>query len=162
LSLAQGALTIWMLVDCHRRSADGFWFWVILLLQPIGVWVYFFAVKARDFQGFQGLTGWFAFQRRPSLEELRYQAEQTPTLANHLALGERLVERGAHADAIRHLEAARAREPEHGQVLFSLAVCQVELGRPQEAVPLLEKILARDRSWSDYKAWRLLITARDQ
>ena len=32
LTLAQGAFTIWMLVDAYRRQAETFWFWVILFL----------------------------------------------------------------------------------------------------------------------------------
>ena len=162
LSLVQGAFTLWMLIDCYRRSADYFWFWIILLLQPVGAWVYFFAVKVRDFSSLQGAQSWLSWQRRPSLEELRYQAEQRPTLATHLALGERLIEDGAYAEALPHLEAAHAREPEHCQVLYALARCHRELGRQGEAVPLLEKIIARDRAWSDYKAWRLLVEVRDQ
>lgn len=162
LSVAQGAFTLWMLIDCYRRAADYFWLWVILLLQPVGAWVYFFAVKVRDFASPQGTPGWLSWQWRPSLEELRYQAEQRPTLATHLALGERLIEDGEYAEALPHLEAAHAREPEHCQVLYALARCHRELGRPRDAIPLLEKIIARDRAWSDYKAWRLLVEVRDQ
>src|SRR5579883_901446 len=162
LALAQGAFTLWMILDCYRRSADYFWFWVILLLQPIGTWVYFFAVKIKDYPGLQAPAAWLSFQRQPSLEELRYQAEQRPTLATHLALGERLIERGDHAEAIPHLEAASAREPDHCQVLYALALCRSELEHFQEAVPLLEKIIARDRAWSNYEAWRLLVMVRDR
>ena len=41
LYLLQAALTIWMLVDAHRRGVEFFWFWVILFFQPFGAWVYF-------------------------------------------------------------------------------------------------------------------------
>jgi hypothetical protein len=159
LTLAQTALTIWMLVDAYRRQADTFWFWVILLLQPVGAWVYFFAVKSGDFGGLKGLT---LFQRRVSLDELRYRATQTPTLVNHLTLAERLMERGVHGEALPHLQSALSLEPDHCQVLYCLAKCHAEQGHPEQAQPFLEKILSHDRRWSNYAAWHLLATVREQ
>lgn len=156
LSLVQTAFTIWMLVDSYRRGADGYWFWVILWLQPLGAWVYFFAVKARDLRRGVSLP---SRQRRPSLDELRYRVQQTPTLIGHLTLADRLVERDGHAEAVPHLEAALAREPDHSQALYCLAICFMRQGEPNRAVPLLEKVVARDRAWSDYQAWRLLVDA---
>jgi hypothetical protein len=159
LSLAQLAFTIWMLVDAYRRPAETFWLWIILLAPFVGPLAYFLVVKAGDFRG---LTAWSFFQRRTPLDELRYRAEHMPTLTNHLALAERLIERGEHAEAVPHLEAARQREPEHGQVLYLLAVCHRELGHPEQALPLLETVLRRDRQFSDYAAWHLLIELRAQ
>src|SRR5438093_1136148 len=134
LWLPQLAFTAWMLVDCYRRHADYYWFWVILLFQPLGAWIYFFVVKLKDFSG---SGGWSFFHPRPSLDELRYRAEQTPTLANHLELAQRLIERHEHPEAIPHLEAALQKEPDHCQVLYSLAVCHSEQGHPEQAMPLL-------------------------
>lgn len=125
--LLQGGLTLWMLVDAHRRGAETYWWFVILIFQPLGPWLYFFIVKAGDFQGFKG----WSWQRRPSLDELRYQASHAPTLASHLALAERLVEARQHVEAVTHLESALAREPEHCQVLYLLAVCHTEQGHPE-------------------------------
>jgi hypothetical protein len=158
LPVAQVAFTVWMLVDAYRRQAEAFWYWVILLVQPFGAWVYFFAVKIHDFRGLKG----FSFQRRPSVGELRYRAEQTPTLTNHLALAQRLIEGHLHAEARPHLEKALALEPDHCQVLYSLAVCASKGGNAAAAVPLLERVLARDRCWSDYAAWRLLVEVRSE
>src|SRR5690348_17159732 len=90
LWVPQTILTLWLLVDAYRRGAEGFWLWVILLFQPLGAWVYFFAVKLGDFRG---LPRGPLFRGGPSLAELRYRAEHIPTLANHLALAQRLIER---------------------------------------------------------------------
>jgi hypothetical protein len=165
LTLVQAALTVWMMIDAYRRGAEQFWFFIILFFQPLGAWAYFFAVKMGDFTGGgRGWSnsggGWSLFNRRPSLDELRYQAEHVPTLSNHLALAERLVERNEHEAAIPHLEAALAKEPDHCQVLFLFAVCHAELNHPEKAIPELEKVIARDRGWSDYSAWRLLVRVR--
>ena len=154
VGLAQIGFTIWMAVDAYRRQADTFWFWVILFVPGLGSWAYFFAVKLGDFPALRDLS---FLQRRPALEELRYRAEQMPTLANRLALAERLVELRDYEEAIPHLEAVLAQEPDLSQPRYLLAQCHAEQGQPEQAVPVLEKLIARDRTWSNYAAWHLLI-----
>src|SRR5207302_5127868 len=97
LALAQAAFMVWMLVDAYSRRAEGFWLWVIVLVPVVGAWAYFVAIKLPDFQR-GGMGSWF--QHRPSLAELRYRAEHVPTLTNHLALAERLMEQDQHAEAL--------------------------------------------------------------
>jgi hypothetical protein len=155
LSMIMLAFSLWMLVDAYHRGVDFFWYWIILLVQPIGALAYFFVFKIQDFRNFKG---WF--HRRPGLQELRYRVTQVPTLANQLALGQRLIEKHEYAEALTYLESALTREPDHSQVLYCQAVCYVEMGQPQKGIPFLERIIARDRLWSDYSAWRLLIQAR--
>lgn len=164
LSLAQLGLTIWMAVDAYQRAAEWFWLWIILIFQPIGPWAYFVAVKLADFRGGPSGDSWLAglLARKTPIDELRYKAEHVPTLANHLALAERLVELRDYTDALPYLDQALAREPDHCRILYLIAVCKVELDKPAEAVPLLEKVIARDRIWSDYSAWRLLVKTRHE
>jgi hypothetical protein len=154
LYLAQVGFTIWMLVDAYRRQVEWYWFLVILFVQPFGTWVYFFVVKVGDFRGLRDLP---LFQKKTPLVELRYRAEQVPTLANRLALAQRLVEMHEYAEAVPHLEAVLNQEPTLSPALFALAKCHEEQERPEQAVALLEKILAKDGSWSNYAAWHLLI-----
>jgi len=151
---AVAAFTIWMLVDAYRRGVETFWFWVILFFPGVGPLAYFFAVKLADWQR---LRDWSFWQRRASLTELRYRAEHVPTLTNRLALAERLVEQRAYAEAVPHLTAALNQEPDLCPALYALAVCRAEEGQPAQAVPLLEKIIARERIWSNYAAWHRLI-----
>ncbi len=157
--LALGAFTLWMLVDAYRRPAEGFWFWVILFAPVLGPLAYFVAVKMGDYPALREFT---LFQRRPGLDELRYRAEHTPTLSNRLALAERLVERGEHAEAVPHLEAVLGQEPGLAPALYALAVCHVGEGQPDKAIPVLGKILERERGWSNYAAWYLLIRAHEE
>lgn len=162
--LGQGALTIWMLVDLSRRGGESFWFWVILFFQPLGAWAYFLAVKLptlRAGQALQGGSGLAAlFQRRVSLDELRYKAEHIPTLANRLALAQRLIEKKQFDEAIPPLETSLKTEPDHGLILYSLALCHARLNRPDQAIPHLERLLTRDPRWSNYIGWHLLIETR--
>jgi hypothetical protein len=159
LFLLQAGFTVWMLVDCYRRGADTFWFFIILFFPALGPLVYFFVVKVHDFRGWSG-PGFLSFQRRPSMEEVRYQVANAPTLANRLLLAELLIAQGEHAEAVEYLEAILPQEPDHCQTLYLLAVCRMELGHPELAVPALEKVIARDRQWSNYRAWYLLRKAR--
>jgi hypothetical protein len=167
LLLLQAGFTIWMLVDCRQRGQDQTWFWVILWFQPLGAWAYFFAVKLNTMRRFHtfhasGTNSWLStlFQRRASLEELRYQAERAPTLASRLALAERLIEKKEYSEAIPLLEAALKSEPGYSQLGYSLALCHLRLGKPEQAIPFLQDVIRRDPRWHDYEALRLLIEAQ--
>jgi hypothetical protein len=133
----------------------------------LGPIAYFLAVKINDFRAVRTnafgapVQGLVAYLTRPSLGELRFRTQQSPTFANHLALAERLMEQRAYAEAVPHLEAALEREAEHGQVLHDLARCKIGMGAPNDAIPLLRRILQKDRHWSNYRAWRVLIEAQD-
>jgi hypothetical protein len=159
LWLVQAAMTIWMLVDANRRGVESYWFWIIFIFQPLGPWAYFFVYKIKDFTGGAGSPRWLGnvFNRRPSLDEVRHRVERSPTAANRLELGERLVEAGEYDEALPHLQAMLAREPEHAETLAALAYCHREMGAPAEAVPLLQKLVARQPGWRDYAAYRALV-----
>jgi hypothetical protein len=159
LALAQTAFMIWMLVDAYTRRVDTIWLWIILIVPGIGAWAYFFAVKVRDFR--RGSLP-AIFHRNPSLDELRYRAEQVPTVASHLELAERVVEKGLYDEAITHLEAARKCEPKHKRILYLLAESYAAAGKPAAALPLLEDLKQSDPRWGNYAVWRLLIEARAQ
>jgi hypothetical protein len=162
LYLLQLGFTIWMMVDAYRRGAEQMWFWIILFFQPVGAWVYFFAVWLRSFR-LPGLPsrGGVTWERKLSLDELRYRVERSPTVANRLALAQRLMDRGMHENAIPHLEAILQVEPGYCQALHALAECRLATGEPTHAVTALEKLVARDRRWSNYRAWRTLIEAHE-
>ena len=157
--LLQAAMTIWMVVDAHRRGVEQYWYWLILVLQPFGPWAYFFLYKIHDFRtGKLGLGTWF--QRRAPIQELQYRVDRGPTMANRLELAERLVETGAVADAVPHLQAVLAHEPEHCQALFVLAICYRRQGKPEDAVPLLQTLLKKHSGWNQFTGWHALIETR--
>jgi hypothetical protein len=152
----QMAMTIGMLVHAYRSGAEQFWFWVVLFFQPIGAWIYFFAVFLRGFR----FSGGFTWERKLSLDELQYRAERAPTVHNRTALAERLMEKGRHGEAIPLLEAVLAMDDIYLQPVHDLAVCRLARGQPMEAVALLKHLLERDPRWSSYRAWRTLIDAQ--
>jgi hypothetical protein len=158
LSLLQLALTIWMAIDAYQRGVETFWYWVILFFQPIGAWIYFFAIKFRTLR-LPRMRPALSGERKLSLDELRYHVERTPTVGNRFALAERLMDKGAHAEAIPHLEAILAIEPDYCAALHALAGCRLATGAAQQAVGSLEKLIHRDPRWANYRAWRTLIDA---
>jgi hypothetical protein len=152
----QMAMTIGMIVHVYRSGAESYWYWIILLFQPIGAWVYFFAVFIRNLR-FGGGISW---QRKLSLDELQYRADRSPTVHNRTELAERLIELDRHREAIPHLEAVIAMDDIYLQPVHDLALCRLACGQPMEAVALLQRLLERDSRWSNYRAWRTLIDAQ--
>jgi hypothetical protein len=61
------AFSIWMLVDAYKRGAQGWW--IVIILVPLGEWVYFFVVKMQDFSGG---PGFFARNTRMKCANCRY------------------------------------------------------------------------------------------
>lgn len=160
--LLQGAFTIWMLVDAYQRGTEFFWLWIILIFQPIGTWVYFAAVKLPTLRLTRGFNTRQLWQRRLSLDELRYRVERAPTVVNLLALAERFMEKKQHGEAIPHLEAILAKEETYCQAMYDLAVCHLECNKAELALPVLQRLMNRDPRWSDYRAWPTLIAVHQR
>src|SRR5438046_2312922 len=99
LGLLHAGLTVWLLIDAYRRQADYFWFFVIFFVPLAGAAAYFFVMVLPEWHSVRNLNFAALLQRRASLDELTYRAEQTPTLTNHLALAQRLMELKRSADA---------------------------------------------------------------
>jgi hypothetical protein len=156
LSALQLAFTIWMMIDAYGRGAEFFWYWVILLFQPAGAWIYFFVIKLRTMR-WPGRRAGLAARPRLSLDELRYRVERTPTVANRIALAEKLMEKQAHREAMPLLEAVLAIEPGYCPALHALAECRLAAGEAEQAVAPLEKLVSYDPRWSNYRAWRTFI-----
>lgn len=155
----QMAFTIGMLVHAYRSGAEQLWFWVILFFQPFGAWAYFFVGVVRNLRFGRGVSTGPLWQKKLSLDELRYRAERTPTVVNRMALAQRLIEKGQHAEAIPLLEAVMAADDIYCQPKHDLAVCHLALGEPAEAIALLKQLMKRDYRWSNYLAWHTLIDA---
>lgn len=154
IGLLQLTFAGWMMVDAYHRRVETFWYWVIFCFQPIGPWVYFFAVKFRT----PNLrAAHYSGDRKLSLVELRFSVEQAPTVANRFALAERLMETGAYAEAIPLLEAVLAVEPNYCSVLHALAKCRLAMNNPDQALAPLQRLMTRDNRWSNYLAWHTLV-----
>lgn len=153
VSVIMLVFAIGMTVDVYHRGVEPFWYWIIWVVPLAGPLVYFFIHPAPEWLNKMGPI----FQGGPSLDELRHRVRQSPTLANQLALGQALIGRKNYTEAAPILEEARKVEPDHGQVLYGLAVCQVKSGQAEQAIPYLERILQKDPRWGDDQAAVLLV-----
>jgi hypothetical protein len=157
---AQLIFTIAMLVHAYRNGAEIFWYFLIFLLQPFGAWAYFLLVVVRNLRTGGSGPNWPTWQRKLSLDELRYHAERMPTVNNRIALAEGLMAKGQHAEAIPILEAVLAIDQIHCLAMHDLAICHLACDQPAAAVAMLQRLMQRDSRWSYYRAWRTLIDAQ--
>jgi hypothetical protein len=143
------ALKVGMLIDAvHRRPAFG-WFLVIVLL-PAGELVYLALVMAPEvLPGRRRVPK----ARRLPLEELRYRCRENPCHANRLALADRLRVDGATGEARGLYESLLAGAPDDPAALHGLALALLDAGETDEAIRVLERVVAVRRSFRDYAAW---------
>jgi len=161
LSLVILGFTMWMFIDAYRRGVEQFWLWVILIFPGLGAAFYFFTVKLPTMRLARGINSKPLWQKKLSLEELRYRVERTPTVMNRVAFAERLMEQDSHEEAIEHLEAALALDETYCQALHDLAVCQIACRRPEQALGTVQRLMQRDARWADYRGWRTQIEAQE-
>jgi hypothetical protein len=156
---AQALFTVGMLIHVYRSGAEPYWWLIIIFLQPVGAWVYFFVVFVRGIS-IGGMSSGSLWQRKLSLDELRYHAERMPTVNNRIAYAQGLMAKGRNAEAIPLLEAVLAADQIHCQAMHDLALCHLACNAPEAAVAMLKRLLERDYRWSYYRAWRTMIDAQ--
>lgn len=147
------AFNAWMLVDAYRRKAESYWLWIIVGV-PGGSLAYFFMVKLRD-RGMQHLGRQLltSFRRPPSLDVLRRKREGSPSFANRLTLAQGLTDAGQYAEAREHFLALQGERPQDYDALFGLGVCELELGRGEQAAEVLSKLVELAPTYREYAAW---------
>jgi hypothetical protein len=136
------AFTVWMAVEAYRRDGLSRWFWVIVLLGPIGAAAYFFAELAGD------LFGRPVFETRPATEaDLRAaeadvaQAENAFTWTAYAAALRGRRQLGQAIDAARK---GLEHDPAHVEARYELGLALLEGGHHEEARPELEKVAATE------------------
>jgi hypothetical protein len=139
--------SIALCVHVVRSGRELFWLWIILFgLPPIGGIVYFVAVLLPSIMG--GPTARKAGQAaRSTLDPTRdyRQAKDavadTPTVHNRMRLAEAAGELGRWEEAeAQYRTAAQGVHAEDTALMSGLAKALVELGRYDEALPILQKL----------------------
>jgi hypothetical protein len=149
LTVLSLALKVGMLIDAVSRRPAVWWFFVILFL-PAGELVYGALVMAPELlPGRRRVPG----ARRLPVEELRYRLRENPCHANRLALADRLRADGATDEARALYESLLAGEPDDKAALHGLALALLDAGETDEAIVVLERVVALRRSFADYAAW---------
>ncbi|HVU37480.1 MAG TPA: tetratricopeptide repeat protein [Opitutales bacterium] len=142
ISLVITIFQIWMLVDAVRRRE---WLWVFFLL--IGwvlasLWYYFYVYRSGPSatSGFE-LPG---AQDRRRIKDLKAQIHHLDKAYHHSQLGDIYFQKGKLTDAEACYRAALEREPQDIDTRAHLGQCLLRAGKPAEARPLLEGVVAEN------------------
>ena len=140
--------SILLCVHAVRSGKEMYWLWIILMFQPIGGLVYFVAILLPSLTG--GPTARKAREAaRETLDPTRayrtakQAVDDSPTVYNRMRLAAAAGELGRwdEAEALYRL-AAQGVHAEDPALAYGLAHSLVELGRYDEAAPLLEQLEA--------------------
>lgn len=152
------AFKIWMLFDALRRRVHALWYLVVML--PAGDFVYFFAVKLRDFNVRPAPPApEQSALRAPSIEQLEAAVEQSPSFHNRVQLGWALYEAQQPARAHACFERALRTHPRDKDARYGLGLCLLEQGKPREAADALTPLVERSFAHDDYRAAEALAEA---
>ncbi len=153
---------IWMLYDAWQRRAETYWLWVIIGV-PGGALAYLFFVRLRDHDARQLQQRVLSAVRRPpSLEQLQFRYERTPTIASRITLAQALGDAGRWPEAAAHFGAVLARRPEEHDALYGAGVCALELGRYEEATEALERLESLNPGYRDFALYPELAEAYER
>ena len=152
LFFLQTAFSLWMLVDALRRGAAYHWYLVIML--PFGEWIYFFMVKIHDPQ-FEWARQLYArlTTRKVTVEELRFQADQSPSFTSKITLAPGLYDRGSYREAADLFAEALRLDGESRDALYGQALAHSALGEYPAAARGFQQVIELDPSYRDYAAY---------
>ena len=141
-----------MLVDAILRRAPFYWYLILLLLGPLGAFLYFVTVKLPDANG-KRAAGPGAFgARAPSLEDLAEQARQVPSEQNKLIYADARASAQRFSEAVGRYRDVLRLSHDSKEALHGLARTQLSLGRPQDAIEELAHLMELDPAYRDYSA----------
>ena len=144
---------VWLLVDVHKKRMPQYWFFIIFFV-PFGDVVYFFMHKIKDFK----FRKWF--ESPPSLAEVEYRYQATPSINNRIVYAKALYDAGRRADACWHFDGVLAQDSENLDALYGKAVCLIEQGAMDDAIDRLRTIIDHQPSFRDFQVWTDLANAQ--
>ena len=138
-----------MLVDCVRSGNDRMWY--VIVFVPFGEFAYFFMFKAHDPALRRALRAIIP-QARVSLEQLRREADQSPSFKNRERFADALLEAHRFAEARTLYEQLLQFTSDNRSQLLRLAQCARGEGLLEQAAEILRPIVNTDLKYSDYRA----------
>lgn len=138
--------SIALCIHVVRTHREMYWLWIILLFQPVGGVVYLVAVILPELLGGRtaqkvGAAARQALDPQREYREAAKAVEDAPTVANRVRLAVAATELGKHDDAeALYAESLAGLYADDPQLLLGRANALIELDRPAEALPLLEKL----------------------
>ena len=133
-------------VHVVRTGRELFWLWIILIFQPLGGLVYFIAIVLPELTRGSGArkleqTARAALDPAREYREAKRACEDTPTVRNQSRLAEAAAELGRFEEAEQlYAQAAQGIHAEDPALLLGRANALLELGRPQDALDVIQLI----------------------
>lgn len=137
-------LSVALCVHAVKTGRELYWLFIIMLFQPIGGIVYFIAILLPELlRGPAARRA--AVAARDTLDpgrtyrEAKAAADDSPTVHNRMKLAAAAAQMGRHDEAeTLYREAAQGVHADDPALLLGRASALIELGRPGEALPLIE------------------------
>ena len=140
---------VWLVTDSIKRREACYWPWIIFFV-PLGGVVYFLLVKIDDYN-FTRIGD--IFRRPPSLDDLQYHFQETPSLANRVALAQGLYHKGDYEQADEHFTAVLQQEPQDLEALYGSGLTGIAQKDFTHASQRLGTLLDVDNTYRQYAAW---------
>ncbi len=139
-------ISVLLCVHVVRTHREMYWMWIILLFQPIGGLVYLIAIVLPEmFRGPTarklGRSAQETLDPSRAYRQARQDHDLAPTVHNQMKLAAAASELGRHEEAedlyAQAMQGVHADDP---ALLLGRARALLELGRPAEALPLMERL----------------------
>ena len=147
-----GGFLIWMCVHVVRSGRELFWIFVILVaFPPIGALVYFIAIVLPELLRGPaarkvGRAARETLDPTRSYRDAKAAHDLAPTVHNQMRLAAAAAELGRHDEAeTLYASAAQGVHADDPALLLGRAKALVELGRPAEALELLQSLRAQGK-----------------
>ena len=138
--------SVLLCVHVVRTGKEMYWLFIILAFQPLGGVVYGVVYILPELTGGSTSRRLQAAAKQALNPEGEYRAAQalvddSPTVANRMRLASAASGLGRHAEAERmYADAAQGIHAEDATLLLGRARALIELDRPAEALPILERL----------------------
>lgn len=162
LGLVALAFNAWMLFDAYKRKAETHWLWIIAAV-PGGSLIYFFLVrmKARDAKALQKRVV-SSLKGPTSVDELQFAFDESPSVANRVALAQGLFDAKRFSDALAHFEEVLAERPREPDALYGIGACNLELGNATNAIEPLRKLIDINPTYREFIGYQQLAQALER
>ncbi|MBN2716521.1 MAG: tetratricopeptide repeat protein [Deltaproteobacteria bacterium] len=143
----------WLLVDVHKKRRPQYWYFIIFFV-PFGDVIYFVMHKMKDFKWGK----WF--DSPPSLSQVEYQYQSTPSVNNRLAYAKALYDDGRLGDALWHFNGILETDADNLDALYGKAICLSDEKAFADSMAALQAIIEKQPSYRDFQVWTELATVQ--
>ncbi|AMV19765.1 tetratricopeptide repeat protein [Planctomyces sp. SH-PL14] len=138
---------LWMAYVCVRDDPEArAWIWIILVIQPFGPFLYFFAryIPTRDWHGPKWLR---RFTRGSEIRRKEIAAHNIGNAHQFVELGDARREVGQWDGACESYDQALAKEPDNIAALWGAGQCEFQAKHFEEAKAHLAAVLKKDPAY---------------